>query len=123
MTETEQQRDFLANVAVRSAGQLVTLSAERDTWKARCEQTEIKYRLLLDSATNLRETVKDLYNAACFDATTAPPGMAEEFRKAVKEATGKALLETVSVSRIQYTADLEESRPTTALAILKVTAP
>ena len=72
-------------------------------WKA-------KYDLLLDSATALREALKDIYNASCFNSESAPPGMLADFRKAVHESCDKVLRETVSVSRIQYQADLSAAQ-------------
>ncbi len=74
------------------------------------EQWKIKYDMLLDSATALRIEMKDIYNASCFSPEIAPPGMLESFRRIVHEASHKALLESVSVSRIQYAADLEASK-------------
>ncbi len=102
-------------VAVKDAkesweGWQASLAAYGECFKL-CMELAKQNALLLDMAVNLRETVKDLYNASCFDSTIAPEGMLEMFRKAVKEATDKVLHETIEVSRLQHTAELEGLPP------------
>lgn len=72
-------------------------------WKA-------KYAMLLDSAEGLRWTVKELYNASCFDVETMPPEITRAFPKLVREATNKALMETTSVASLVYARNLRESK-------------
>lgn len=74
------------------------------------EQWRIKYDMLLDSATGLREAMKDIYNVSCFTPEIAPAGMLENFQRIVRDVSHKALIESISVSRIQYAADLEAGK-------------